>query len=224
MYLENLGKFSGTSLFITVFSFAAIFTSNQKPNLPAFLVSVVGATLLVVVFTLFGLNIDTIGNKFGGVPHFLPKPQLPGFDINLMLKVLPSGLTIAFLAGVESLLSATVVDGMSGDNHNSNAELVGEGIANIMSMLFAGVPATGAIARTATNFRARAYSPMAGIMQSVFLLLFMLLLSPAAKYIPLACLSAVLVLIGWNMLNLDKIYKLLTGPAATATPCWLRCC
>ena len=213
MYLENLGKFSGTSLFITVFSFAAIFYIKiKKPNLPAFLVSVVGATLLVVVFTLFGLNIDTIGNKFGGVPHFLPKPQLPGFDINLMLKVLPSGLTIAFLAGVESLLSATVVDGMSGDNHNSNAELVGEGIANIMSMLFAGVPATGAIARTATNFRARAYSPMAGIMQSVFLLLFMLLLSPAAKYIPLACLSAVLVLIGWNMLNLDKIYKLLTGP------------
>lgn len=192
MYLENLGKFSGTSLFITVFSFAAIFYIKiKKPNLPAFLVSVVGATLLVVVFTLFGLNIDTIGNKFGGVPHFLPKPQLPGFDINLMLKVLPSGLTIAFLAGVESLLSATVVDGMSGDNHNSNAELVGEGIANIMSMLFAGVPATGAIARTATNFRARAYSPMAGIMQSVFLLLFMLLLSPAAKYIPLACLSAV---------------------------------
>ena len=159
--------------------------------------------------------------SFGGVPHFLPKPQLPGFDINLMLKVLSSGLTIAFLAGVESLLSATVVDGMSGDNHNSNAELVGEGIANIMSMLFAGVPATGAIARTATNFRARAYSPMAGIMQSVFLLLFMLLLSPAAKYIPLACLSAVLVLIGWNMLNLDKIYKLLNLWKCDTKNCFL---
>ena len=101
---------------------------------------------------------------------------------------------------------------MSGDNHNSNAELIGEGIANIASVAFMGVPATGAIARTATNFKSKAYSPMSGIMQSVFLLLFMLLLSPAAKYIPLACLSAVLILIGWNMLNLEKIYKLIKGP------------
>lgn len=109
-------------------------------------------------------------------------------------------------------MSATVVDGMSGDNHNSNAELIGEGVANIASAMFMGVPATGAIARTATNFKANAYSPLAGIMQSVFLILFMLLLSPAAKYIPLACLSVVLLIIGWNMLNLDKMYKLMTGP------------
>ena len=97
---------------------------------------------------------------------------MPDISVNLLLKVLPSGLTIAFLAGVESLLSATVVDGMSGDNHNSNAELVAEGAANIFCMFFAGVPATGAIARTAANFKARAYSPVSGIMQSVFLLLF----------------------------------------------------
>ena len=207
VYIHNFDKLSWSSVVISVFTFAAIFyTQFKKPKLPAYLISVVGATLIVAVF---GLDIATIGNKFGGIPHFLPMPQVPDFDWNLFFKVMPSGLTIAFLAGIESLLSATVVDGMSGDNHNSNAELVGEGIANIACVFFMGVPATGAIARTATNFKARASSPIAGIMQSVFLLLFMLLLSPAAKYIPLACLSAVLIIVGWNMMNVEKIYKLL---------------
>ena len=210
VYIHNFDKLSWSSVVISVFTFAAIFyTQFKKPKLPAYLISVVGATLIVA---LFGLDIATIGNKFGGIPHFLPMPQVPDFDWNLFFKVMPSGLTIAFLAGIESLLSATVVDGMSGDNHNSNAELVGEGIANIACVFFMGVPATGAIARTATNFKARASSPIAGIMQSVFLLLFMLLLSPAAKYIPLACLSAVLIIVGWNMMNVEKIYKLLLGP------------
>ena len=210
VYIHNFDKLSWSSVVISVFTFAAIFyTQFKKPKLPAYLISVVGATLIVAVF---GLDIATIGNKFGGIPQFLPKPQVPEFDWNLFFKVMPSGLTIAFLAGIESLLSATVVDGMSGDNHNSNAELVGEGIANIACVFFMGVPATGAIARTATNFKARASSPIAGIMQSVFLLLFMLLLSPAAKYIPLACLSAVLIIVGWNMMNVEKIYKLLLGP------------
>lgn len=210
VYLRNLDKLSGSSVFISVFSFAAIFyIQAKKPKMPAYLISVVGATLIVA---LFGLDIATIGNKFGGIPHFLPMPKLPDFDLNLALKVLPSGLTVAFLAGIESLLSATVVDGMSGDNHNSNAELVGEGIANLACVFFMGVPATGAIARTATNFKARASTPLAGIMQSVFLLLFMLLLSPAAQYIPLACLSAVLIIVGWNMMNIEKIYKLMFGP------------
>lgn len=210
VYIHNFDKLSWSSVVISVFTFAAIFyTQFKKPKLPAYLISVVGATLIVA---LFGLDIATIGNKFGGIPHFLPMPQVPDFDWNLLFKVMPSGLTIAFLAGIESLLSATVVDGMSGDNHNSNAELVGEGIANIACVFFMGVPATGAIARTATNFKARASSPIAGIMQSVFLLLFMLLLSPAAKYIPLACLSAVLIIVGWNMMNVEKIYKLLLGP------------
>ena len=210
VYIHNFDKLSWSSVVISVFTFAAIFyTQFKKPKLPAYLISVVGATLIVAVF---GLDIATIGNKFGGIPHFLPMPQVPDFDWNLFFKVMPSGLTIAFLAGIESLLSATVVDGMSGDNHNSNAELVGEGIANIACVFFMGVPATGAIARTATNFKARASSPIAGIMQSVFLLLFMLLLSPAAKYIPRACLSAVLIIVGWNMMNVEKIYKLLLGP------------
>ena len=211
VYLSNLGEYTAAAIFVTDISLAIIlFIQYKKPKLPAYLICVVTATLLVA---LFGLNIDTIGNKFGGVPHFLPMPKIPdGLTLSLFLKVMPSGLTIAFLAGVESLLSATVVDGMSGDNHNSNAELIAEGTANIFSMFFAGVPATGAIARTAANFKAKAYSPVSGIMQSVFLLLFMLLLSPAAKYIPLSCLSVVLILIGYNMMNIGKIIKLLEGP------------
>ncbi len=213
MYLANLNTFSWGSVIIAVLSLGCIFYIQiKKIKLPAYLVSVVGATVLVVIFSIFGLHVDTIGSKFGGVPHFLPAPAFPEFNLDMALKVMPSAFTIAFLAGVESLLSATVVDGMSGDNHNSNAELIGEGIANIASAFFMGVPATGAIARTATNFKAKAYSPVAGMMQSVFLLLFMLLLSPVAKFIPLACLSAVLVIIGWNMLNLDKMFKLVTGP------------
>ena len=209
-YLHNLNTLSFSAVLIAILSFAVIFYIQiRRPKLPAYLLSVVGATILVA---LFGLDIDTIGNKFGGIPHFLPMPKLPDFDMNLMLKVLPSGLTIAFLAGVESLLSATVVDGMSGDIHNSNSELIGQGVANIASVFFMGVPATGAIARTAANFKAKAYSPIAAIMQSVFLLVFMLLLAPVAKYIPLACLSAVLIIIGYNMLGLEKMYKLMRGP------------
>lgn len=216
-YFQNFGNFSFASVTIALFSFGAIFYVRHKfPNLPAYLVAVVGATIWVAVFAMFSAAPDTIGSKFGSIPHFLPAPQIPSFDLNLMFKVFPSGLTIAFLAGVESLLSATVVDGMSGDNHNSNAELIAEGVANLMSMLFMGVPATGAIARTATNYKSGGYSPMAGIMQSVILLLFMLLLAGVAKFIPLACLSAVLVLVGWNMLNLTKMYYLLKGAKGDA--------
>ena len=212
-YLSNLNTFSFSSLLIAVLSFGIIFYVKAKyPKLPGYLLSVVGTTFLVGVLSVFGVHVDTIGSQFGGIPHFIPMPEIPEFDLDLFLKVVPSGLTIAFLAGVESLLSATVVDGMSGDNHNSNAELIGEGLANIICSFFTGVPATGAIARTATNFKANAYSPVAGMMQSVFLLLFMLLLSPLAKYIPLACLSSILIIIGWNMLGFDKMYKLILGP------------
>lgn len=210
IYLENLGKFSWAAVFITVLSFGIIFyVKFRRPKLPAFLLGVVGSTLIVA---LFSLHIDTIGSKFGGIPHFIPLPKIPEFDIDLALKVMPSALAIAFLASIESLLSATVVDAMSGDNTNANAELIGEGIANLASACFMGIPATGAIARSATNVKAKAYSPVSGIMQSVFILLFMLLLSPAARYIPLACLSSVLIIIAYNMFNFPKFWHLLQGP------------
>lgn len=212
-YMDNLDNFTISSLVVSIISMAVIFFIRFKyPKRPAYLICVGSATLLVFIFSILGISIDTIGSRFGGIPHFLPAPKLPDFDLQLFLRVLPSGLTIAFLTGIESLLSATVIDGMSGDNHNPNAELIGEGVAGMMSMLFLGIPASGAIARTATNFKAKAYSPVAGIMQSLFLLLFMLVLAPVAKYIPLACLSVILVLVGWNMLGIEKMYKVLEGP------------
>ncbi len=210
-YITHFNTFNLYAILVTALSFV-LYIGCKKffPKSPVYLICVIGATLLVV---LFKLPVDTIGSKFGELPHFLPMPTLNVFDISLFLVTLPSALTIAFLAGVESLLSAKVVDGMSGDNNNPNVELVAEGIANIGSAFFMGIPATGAIARTATNYKAKAYSPIAGIMQSVFLLIFMVALASVAQYIPLACLATVLIIIGWNMLGLDKMYKLLGAQA-----------
>lgn len=125
VYLENLGKFSWTAVFITVLSFGIIFyVKFRRPKLPAFLLGVVGSTLIVA---LFSLHIDTIGSKFGGIPHFIPLPKIPEFDIDLALKVMPSALAIAFLASIESLLSATVVDAMSGDQYQCQCRTDREG-------------------------------------------------------------------------------------------------
>ncbi|MFI3241329.1 MAG: SulP family inorganic anion transporter [Alphaproteobacteria bacterium] len=210
IYFSNLNNLNISAVIVSIVSVSSIFYIKAKhQKLPAFLLSVIISTIIVA---FIGLDVDTIGNKFGEIPHFLPAPKFPEIEMSLALKVLPSALTIAFLTGVESLLSATVVDGMSGDNHNSNAELIGEGAANLICACFMGIPATGAIARTATNFRANAYSPVSGVMQSAFLILFMLLLAPAAKYIPLSCLAVILILIGWNMLGIKKILNLIRGP------------
>ncbi len=212
-YLQNLDKLSIASTLIAMVSFGIIFyVQIRHPKLPAYLISVAVSILMVVILMVFGVEVDTIGSRFGGIPHFLPAPKIPDFNFDLFFKVLPSGLTIAFLAAIESLLCATVADGMSGDNHNPNAELIGEGAANLICMLFAGIPATSAIARTATNFKAHAYSPVSGLMNAVLIFLFMLLLSPLAKFIPLACLSAVLTIVGWNMLGLNKMFKIIQGP------------
>ncbi len=210
-YITHLDTTNLYAVLVSVVSFV-LFIGCKKffPKSPVYLICVIGATLLVV---LCKLPVTTISSAFGELPNFLPTPKFNVFDISLFLITLPSALTIAFLAGVESLLSAKVVDGMSGDNNNPNAELVAEGIANIGSAFFMGIPATGAIARTATNYKAKAYSPVAGIMQSVFLLIFMIALASVAGFIPLACLSVVLIIIGWNMLGLDKMYKLMSAQA-----------
>jgi len=209
-YLSHLNTFSGQTVLLSLLTAVLIFaTKRYFPKLPAMLMGVVGATALVAIGNL---SVTTIGSQFGALPHFLPKPTLPDFSLDLFFKMVPSGLTVAFLAALESLLSAKVVDGMSGDNHNPNAELIAQGIANIACIPFTGIPATGAIARTATNFKANAYSPVSGIMQSVFLLLFMLIFAPIAKYMPLCCLAVVLLLVAWNMLNVDKIWLMLKSP------------
>lgn len=206
-YLTHLNTISFATICVSVVAYGVILgVKKYKPQYPFYLMSVIIATLMVVIFSL---PVDTIGSKFGAVPQFLPMPSFPSFNIEMLIHVIPSAFTIAFLAGIESLLSAKVVDGMSGDNHNPNVELVAQGTANIMCSFFAGLPATGAIARTATNYKANAYSPVAGILHAIFILLFMLVLAPVAKYIPLSCLSVVMIIIGWNMLSVDKLKKLM---------------
>jgi SulP family sulfate permease len=148
---------------------------------------------------LFHLPVETIGSRFGAIPRGLPAPRLPPFTLARLLEVLPAALSFTLLGGVESLLSAKVADGMTGRKHRSNMELVAQGIANVASALFGGISVTGTIARTATNIRAGARSPMSGIMHAGFLLVFVLVAAPLASFIPLAALAGVLLVVCWNM-------------------------
>jgi SulP family sulfate permease len=145
------------------------------------------------------LPVETIGSRFGGVPSGFPAVHVPTFRADLLLPLLPSALTVALLAALESLLSAVVADSMTGDRHNSDAELLAQGVANVLSPLVGGVPVTGAIARTATNFRSGAQSPVAGIVHALTLLAIVLLLAPLAGFVPLATLAAVLFVVAYNM-------------------------
>jgi sulfate permease, SulP family len=161
--------------------------------------SIIALLLSTAVVAGFHLPIETIGSKFGGIPQGFPHFALPNFHAAHILPLLPSAFTVALLAAVESLLSAVVADGMSGDRHNSNMELVAQGIANIVSPLFGGMPATGAIARTATNIRSGALTPMAGMVHAFTLLAILLVAAPLARFIPLAALAAVLFVVAYNM-------------------------
>ena len=161
--------------------------------------SIVALLLSTVVVAGFHLPIETIGSKFGGIPQGFPHFALPSFQAAHILPLLPSAFTVALLAAVESLLSAVVADGMSGDHHNSNVELVAQGVANIVSPLFGGIPATGAIARTATNIRSGALTPVAGMVHALTLLAILLVAAPLARFVPLATLAAVLFVVAYNM-------------------------
>jgi len=180
-----------------------------RPAVPGFLIAVVGAAL---VCSVLPYSVDTIGSRFGDIPAALPSFSFPNIPFDRVLELLPSAFTIAFLAGVESLLSAVVADGMTGGRHRSNGELVAQGVANIGSALFGGLPATGAIARTAVNIRSGGRSPVSGISHALFLLIFMLLLTPWMRYVPLPALAAVLVVVAWQMSDASAFRHLLKGP------------
>ncbi|QIG51611.1 STAS domain-containing protein [Nordella sp. HKS 07] len=167
-----------------------------RPHWPNILIAVVLASVAVY---FLGLPVETIGTRFGGIPSTLPAPQLPPLSFEKIQAVLPDAVGFALLGAIESLLSAVVADGMTGRRHRSNCELVAQGVANIGSGLFGGIVVTGTIARTATNVRAGARGPVAGILHSAFLLVFMLVAAPLASYIPLAALAAVLAVVAWNM-------------------------
>ena len=169
-----------------------------RPHWPHFLIAV---ALTALITWLFALPVETIGSRFGGIPRSLPPPQLPDLSFDKIVTVLPAAFSFALLGSIESLLSAVVADSMSGRRHRSNCELVAQGAANITSALFGGFCVTGTIARTATNVRAGARGPMAGMLHSLFLLSFMLIAAPLASYIPLASLAAVLAIVAWNMVE-----------------------
>jgi len=167
-----------------------------------------------------GLPVETIGTRFGGVPSGLPVFQIPRFRADLVLTLLSPALTVAMLGAIESLLSAVVADRMSGDRHDPNVELTAQGIANVVSPLFGGLPATGAIARTATNIRSGARTPIAGMTHAVTLLLILLFAAPLARHIPLAILAGILMIVAYDMgewREIPEVVKL--GPAEAAV--WL---
>ena len=176
-----------------------------RPHWPGMLIAVAAMTLLAA---LAGLPVATVGSRFGGIPSTLPWPALPAFGWTKVVEVLPAALSFTLLGAIESLLSAVVADGMTGRRHRSNAELVAQGVANAGSALFGGFCVTGTIARTATNVRAGAHGPVAGMLHAVFLLVFMLVAAPLAAFIPLAALAGVLAVVSWNMIETPAIATL----------------
>ena len=192
---------------------AILLVRQFRPQWPAFLIAVLIASIAVIVA---GLPVETIGSKFGALPHMLPAPALPSFSFAKVLAVLPDAAAFALLGGIESLLSAVVADSMSGRRHRSNVELVAQGAANIASSLFGGICVTGTIARTATNVRAGAHGPVAGILHSLFILLFLAVAAPLLGYVPLAALAGVLVVVAWNMAEKHEFAILLRASRGDA--------
>lgn len=184
-----------------------------RPHWPGLLIAVTAASVVAAVLKL---PVETIGTRFGELPRLLPAPAIPDLRPAALMQALPYAFSFALLGAIESLLSAVVADGMTGRHHRSNAELVAQGVANIGSALFGGIMVTGTIARTATNVRAGAHGPMAGIFHSAFVLLFMLAFAPLASAIPLAALAGVLAIVAWNMIEKEEFWMLLRTSSGDA--------
>ena len=211
---QALPSFSPAAAGVAAFSVLLILLLRKlKPHWPGFLIAVAatagGAWVL-------GLDVETIASRFGGIPRGLPIPSLPPMSLDTMEALLPDAVALALLGSIESLLSAVVADSMTGRRHRSNCELVAQGLANIASALFGGLTATGTIARTATNVRAGAHGPVAGMLHAAFILLFMLVAAPLAGFIPLAALAAILAVVAWNMAERAEFKSLLTASRGEA--------
>lgn len=203
-------------------SFASIFiiaiTPKFSKKIPGSLVAIIVVTLAVYLMKAYGgiTSIDTIGDRFS-IQAQLPEAVVPALDWEAVKNLFPVAVTIAVLGAIESLLSATVADGVIGDRHHSNTELIAQGIANIVSPIFGGIPATGAIARTMTNINNGGRSPIAGIVHAGVLLLILLFLMPLAQYIPMACLAGVLVIVSYNMSGWRTFLALMKNPKSDVT-------
>ena len=207
MLAQSLPTITPAAVVVGVGSAALIFLLRRLvPNWPGMLIAV---TLASIAAWLFQLPVETIGSHFGQLPDGLPSPKLPSISYSTVLEVLPAALSFTLLGAVESLLSAKVADGMTGRKHRYNMEVVAQGIANIASAVFGGISVTGTIARTATNIRAGACSPVSGMAHAVFVLVFMLTAAPLASFIPLSALAGVLVVVCWNMAEKEEFLRLL---------------
>ncbi|MBA1162952.1 STAS domain-containing protein [Bacillus licheniformis] len=204
----NLNTLSFYSILTAVVSlFFVLFTPKVLPKVPGALAGLLVSTVMATM--LFPEQVVTIGSAYGEIPRSLPSFQFPELSLEKIIYLMPPALAIAMLGGIESLLSAMVADNMKGTRHDSNKELVGQGIANIAAPLFGGIPATGAIARTATNIKTGAASPISGIVHGVFVLLVLLLFAPYASLIPLASMSPILMVVAWNMSERKEFINIL---------------
>ena len=210
-YAGAIGTINWMALAVGAGTLAVIIgLKGIAPKAPGYLIAIVAATAGAA---LLDLPVETVGDRFQSMATGLPLPRLPQFSLPMLREVLPSAFVIAFLAGIEALLSATVADGMTGRRHRSGQELVGMGVANIASGFFGGLPATGAIARTATNIRAGAKTPMAGIFHALFLLVFTLVAGRWLALVPMTALAAVLLMVAWGMSEYDRFVALVRTDA-----------
>jgi sulfate permease, SulP family len=204
---RHLGSVKPETIAIGVVTVAVVVLLPRiTKRIPGAIVALAAGTLAVVIFKL---PVETIGSRFGGIPAGLPHIDVPAFRPDLILALLPSAMTVAILGAVESLLSAVVADSATGDRHNSSAELVAQGVANFVVPMVGGIPVTGAIARTATNIRAGAKSPIAGVVHSLTLLVIVLVFAPLARFAPLGTLAAVLLVVAYNIGEWREIPKIL---------------
>ncbi|MER2049271.1 MAG: sulfate permease [Solibacillus sp.] len=195
---SNIDTVNFYSLLVAMISFALILMAPKVlPKVPGALIGIIVSSVVTVLF-LQG-HVATIGSTYGAIPNTLPQFHIPEVTLERIYMLIGPAFVIAMLGGIESLLSAVVADGMTNSKHNSNRELIGQGVANIVTPFFGGIPATGAIARTATNIKSGAVSPLSGVIHGIFVLITLLLLAPLAVHIPLASLAPVLMMVAWNM-------------------------
>lgn len=209
-YLQNFSTWNPWAFSIALFTLIMIgLLRRYFPKAPGAVIAVVCSSILVAFFEL---PVSTIATKFGSIPNMLPVPSLPSMSLEKVLQVFPDAIPIALLGAIESLLSAVVADGTTGTRHRSNCELFAQGIGNLGSACFGGIPATGAIARTSANIKMNAKTPFAGMIHAITLLLLMVLFAPFAVMIPMPTLAAVLIFVAWNMSEIKHFGEIFRGP------------
>ncbi|WP_081712282.1 SulP family inorganic anion transporter [[Clostridium] dakarense] len=208
-YIENISTFDIASFLIGIACiFILVYWPKVNKKIPASIIVLILSTLVV---NLFNLPTDTIGSRFNEISSSIPKPQIPHIDLQTITTLIKPAITIALLGAIESLLSCVVSDNMINDKHDSNMELVAQGLGNMASSIFGGIPATGAIARTAANVRNGGKSPISGMVHAITLLLIMVVLMPLAKLIPMTTLAAILIVVSYNMGEWSHFRKLLSS-------------